>query len=67
MAQNTRKSGPDLLSLAMRRARDDVAVGRVAQNPSGRKDGLERPQTGKPIRTGQFLEKRSAEQSTEKR
>ena len=29
MAKNTRKTGPDLLALAMRRARDDVAAGRV--------------------------------------
>ena len=29
----TRPSGPDLLALAMRRARDDVAVGRVRSVP----------------------------------
>ena len=46
--KNTRKSGPDLLALAMRRARDDVAAGRVPQNQSVRKDGLSKPQTGKP-------------------
>ena len=29
MAKSPRKPGPDLLALAMRRARDDVAAGRV--------------------------------------
>lgn len=33
MEKNTRKSGPDLLALAMRRARDDVAAGRVPMRP----------------------------------
>lgn len=35
MEKNTRKSGPDLLALAMRRARDDVAAGRVPKRPPG--------------------------------
>ena len=61
MEKNTRKSGPDLLALAMRRARDDVAAGRVPQNPSGRKDGFSKPQTGKPVKTGQFIEKPSVD------
>ena len=56
----TQPKNPDLLALAMRRARDDVAEGRVPA--SGRKDGLSKPQTGKPIKTGQFIEKRSADQ-----
>ena len=60
----TQSKSPDLLALGMRRARDDVAAGRVMQN---RKDGLAKPQTGKPIRTGQFTEKRSADEATEKR
>ena len=34
--KNTRKSGPDLLALAMRRARDDVAAGRVPREPPAR-------------------------------
>ena len=29
MAKNARNGGPDLLALAIRRARDDVAAGRV--------------------------------------
>ncbi|MCY4558085.1 MAG: hypothetical protein OXF79_17290 [Chloroflexi bacterium] len=66
MLKTRRNGAPDLLALAMRRARDDVAAGRVPQNPSVRKDGLSKPQTGKPIKTGQFIEKRSADYTTEK-
>ena len=32
MAKNTRNGGPDLLALAMRRAREDVAAGRVPKH-----------------------------------
>ena len=32
--KNTPKSGPDLLALAMRRARVDVAAGRVPKGPA---------------------------------
>lgn len=31
----TQPKGPDLLALAMRRARDDVATGRVPKHPPG--------------------------------
>lgn len=53
---------PDLLALAMRRARDDVAAGRVPKHPVERKDGLSKPQTGKPIKTRQFTEERSTKE-----
>lgn len=33
MAKSPRKSGPDLLALAMRRVRDDMAAGRVPKHP----------------------------------
>ena len=33
MAKNARKSGPDLLALGMRGARDDMAAGRVPRHP----------------------------------
>ena len=33
MAKNARSGGPDLLALAMRRARDDVAAGRAPKCP----------------------------------
>ena len=39
----TPPKGPDLLALAMRRARDDVAAGRVPKNPP-------EPAEGKPER-----------------
>ena len=60
MAKKTQKTGPDLLALAMRRARDDVAAGRVPKHPVERKDGLAKLQTGQPIKKGQFIERRSA-------
>lgn len=58
---------PDLLALAMRRARDDMAAGRVSNHPVERKDGLAEPQTDKPIAKGRFIEKRSGNEATEKR
>lgn len=38
MAKSPRKPGPDLLALAMRRARDDVAAGRVPKHPPEAED-----------------------------
>lgn len=43
MPKNARKSGPDLLALAMRRTRDDVAAGKVPKRP---------PETGADNRKG---------------
>ena len=41
MVKNIRKGGPDLLALAMRRARDDVAEGRVPKHPPNPDAALE--------------------------